>query len=301
VTSIIATPLSTDTNTATEVRVTLVFEFDSTPVTTGQVNLDDNGVSLPMSYNSAGGYWSASVTKNIAGNYTFAVEYVLGNTHDITALDTDSLSVEVEWVGAPGFVIDTMTLMIIGGGAGIGVLGLAIVASRRRRGGVVADLTALEPDDFRVVEPVEVEAIPEEIESEEIEPEIEPEVVEEPEVSEPDVEVVEEAVEPEVEVIEEVPEPEEIESLVDEELVIEPEPEVIEEPIIEPEIEPEGVDYDDIPDEFIEPKAPVDLSTLTKKELLGMIPKDILETSSPNELKRLTKQELISLIESFQD
>ena len=116
-----------------------------------------------------------------------------------------------------------------------------------------------------------------------------------------EIEAEEAAIEPEVEVIEEVPEPEEIESLVEEESVIEPEPEVIEEPIIEPEAEPEVVDYDDIPEEFIEPEVTVDLSKLSKKKLLGMIPEDILETTSPNELKRLTKQELISLIESFKD
>ena len=61
------------------------------------------------------------------------------------------------------------------------------------------------------------------------------------------------------------------------------------------------MEYDDIPEEFIEPETPVDLSKLTKKELLGMIPDDIRETTSPSELKRLTKQELISLIEAFKE
>ncbi len=75
--------------------------------------------------------------------------------------------------------------------------------------------------------------------------------------------------------------------------------EIAEEPIVEPEVEPEVVDYDDIPEEFIEPETPVDLSKLTKKELLELIPDDIKETTSPNELKRLTKKELISLVESF--
>ena len=66
-------------------------------------------------------------------------------------------------------------------------------------------------------------------------------------------------------------------------------------------MEPESAEYADIPDEFIEPEPVVDLSTLTKKELLEMIPADIRETTSPKELRRLTKQELISLIESFRE
>ncbi|MHA1964916.1 MAG: hypothetical protein ACW97G_10070 [Candidatus Thorarchaeota archaeon] len=325
VTSIDATPLSQDIDTATEIRVTLVYEFDSTPVTTGQVNLDDNGVSLPMSYNSAGGYWSASVTKNIAGNYTFTVEYVLGNTHDITSIDTAGLSAEVEWVGVPGFVPDTMTLIIIGGGVGVAVIGAAIVASRRRKGGLAVGVGDIEPGDFGVAEPAEVDvsAEPEVIEPEveAIPEEAEPEVVEELEI---EAETVDEAVEPEAEVVEEIPEPEETIAPVEEDIEIEPEPsvieepvseveteleveepieaaEIIEEPIVEPEAEPEVVDYDDIPEEFIEPEIPVDLSKLTKKELLELIPDDIKETTSPKELKRLTKQELISLVESFRD
>ena len=70
---------------------------------------------------------------------------------------------------------------------------------------------------------------------------------------------------------------------------------------MEPEVEPEYPDYDSVPEEFIEPKAPVDLSTMTKKELLELIPDDIRKTTPPNELKRLTKQELISLVESLRD
>jgi hypothetical protein len=341
VTSVTAIPLSQDVNSATEIRVTLTYEFDSADVTTGVVNLEDGGASVPMSYNSAGGYWSVSVTKSTAGNYTFTVDSVSGNTYGITALDTDGLSVEVEWVGALGFALDPMTLMIIGGGAGIGILGLAIVASRRKRSGVSVGVGDIEPGDFGVAEPEvevpvepevvepEVEAIPEEIEPEEIEP-TEPEVVEEPEVSEPEVEAVDEAVEPEdaelpaideelteieteevaiepeAEVIEEVPEPEVIEPEPEVEPEIEVEepiesPEVVEEPIVEPEVEPETVDYDGIPEEFIEPEAPVDLSKMTKKELLELIPDDIRETTSPKELRRLSKQELISLIESFRE
>ncbi|KXH76316.1 MAG: hypothetical protein AM326_07360 [Candidatus Thorarchaeota archaeon SMTZ-45] len=301
-TSIIATTLSLDVGTSTEIRVTLVYEFDSAEVTDGMVYMNDNGASIAMTYNSAGGYWSASVSKNTAGNYSFTVDSVSGNAYGITALDTDDLSVEVEWVGAPGFVLDTMTLMIIGGGAGIGLLGVAIIASRRRKGGVVTDLAAIEPSDLEVTEPVEAEVPIEpeisEPEVEEIEPS-EPETVEELEI---EAETVAEAVEPEE--VELPPFDEELAELEIEEPVIEAEPElevdevpeIIEEPVIEPEAEPE---YADIPEEFIEPEPVVDLTKLTKKELLDLIPDDIKETTSPKELKRLTKQELISLVESF--
>ena len=362
VTSITATQLSVDASTAVEIHVTLVYEFDSTPVTSGEVRLRDGGAQVPMVYNSAEGYWSATVTKTIAGNYTFEVDAVVGDTHGITELNAAGLSVEVEWVAAPGFVLDTMTLMLIGGGAGIGILGLAIVASRRRGGGGAADLITLEPTDLGVPEPVEVEpevpesdvgTLPEAVEPEAEEvTEPEPESIEEPEV---DSEMVDEAVEPEevelppveeelgeTEVMEEaieaepktafeVVEPDEVElppaeedllelealgeipesePAILEEPVVEPEidmeevtetPEPVEEPIVEPDVEPEAADYTDIPEEFIEPEPVIDLSTLTKNELLDMIPADIRETTSPNELRRLTKQELISLIESFKE
>ncbi len=292
-TSIVATPLSLDIRTATEIRVTLVYEFDSTDVTTGVVNLDDDGVSVAMSYNSAGGYWSASVTKNTAGNYAFTVDSVSGNTHGISSLNTDGLSVEVEWVGVSGFVPDTMTLMLIGGGVGIAVIGAAIVASRRRRDGLAVGVGDIEPGDFGVAEPTEavapvepeviepeVEAIPEEIEPEEIEP-TEPEVMEEPEelVSDVEADLVDEAVEPEE--VELPPIDEELTELEAEDAAIEPEVEVVEE----------------IP----EPEVPVDLSKLTKKKILDLIPDHIKETTLPKELKRLTKRELISIIELFKD
>ena len=291
VTSISATILSLDRGAATEIHVTLEYVFDSTDVTTGQVYLDDGGASVPMSYDPSG-YWSVSVSKTVPGNYSFSVDSVSGNTHGITSLDTDDLSVEVEWVGAPGFVLDTMTLMVIGGGAGIGVLGLAIVASRRRKSGVVPDIGPLEPSDLGVVEPV----APDAVEPEVVEPDVVDEAVEPEEVELPPVE--DEIVEPEVEEIAVEPE-------VVDEPAIEPEvfeePEMPEEPVAEPEVEPEYPDYDEVPEEFVEPTPEVDLSRLTKKELLELIPDDIKETTSPKELKRLTKQELISLVESFKE
>ena len=332
VTSITATAPSVDIRTPSEIHVTLVYEFDSTPVTDGLVNLDDGIASVAMSYNSAGGFWSTSVTKTVAGNYTFTVSSVSGNNYGISSLNTAGLSVEVEWVGAAPFALDPMTLMIIGAGGGIAVLGAAIVASRRRRGGVTVSAEDLEPGDFGVSEPVteaaiaepeiiepEVEVTPEEVVPEAIEPTelegaVEPEGPVEPveaELPPMDEELLLEeelAVEPEIEAAEEISEPEEMEAPIEEpEISEEPlpeselEPEPIVEPIVEPEAKPESPDYDSIPEEFVEPKAPMDLSTLTKKELLELIPDDIRKTTSPNELKRLTKQELISLVESLRD
>jgi len=314
-TSISATTLSLDTGTSTEIRVTLVYEFDSTPVIDGVVYLNDNGASIAMTYNSVAEYWSVSVTKNTAGDYVFTVDSVSGNAYGISVLDTDDLSVEIEWVGAPGFVIDTMTLVIIGGGAGIGILGAAIVASRRRKDGDVVELAPFEPGDLGAAEPAEVE-IPDEpevseSEAEEIEP-TEPEVVEEIEIEAETFDEVDETEEIELPPLdEELAEPEskavtepEVEVVEEPTIDLEPEPEaeeapdVVEEPSAEPEVEPE---YDDVPEEFIEPEPVVDLTKLTKKELLDLIPDDIKETTSPSELKRLTKQELISLVESFKN
>ncbi|NHI88883.1 MAG: hypothetical protein EAX87_05120, partial [Candidatus Thorarchaeota archaeon] len=344
VTSITATTSSVDVNSPTEIHVVLEYEFDSTSVTDGLVTLNDGIASVPMSYISAGGYWSASVTKSVSGNYTFTVSSVSGNNYGVSSLDTAGLSVEVEWVGAAPFALDPMTLMILGAGGGIAVLGVAIVASRRRKGGATVGTKDLEPGDFGVSEPVaevapvepetiepEVEAAPEEVVPEVAEP-AELEGVAEPEISPEPVEtelppmdeellLAEELpVEPEIEAVTEVPEPEEMEAPIEEpeiepetpisegpEISEEPlpepelEPEAIEEPIAEPEVKPEYPDYDSVPEEFIEPKAPVDLSTMTKKELLELIPEDIRKTTPPNELKRLTKQELISLVESFRD
>jgi len=341
VASIQAYPLSLDAATATEIRVTLVYEFDSTEVTDGEVYLNDNGASVAMSYNSAGGYWSASITKTTAGNYTFIVGTVLGNTHGISSLSTGGLSVEVEWVAVPGFTIDPMTLMLIGG-VGIGVIGAAIVASRRGKRGDAAAVSDVELADFGVPEPAEptiaaepeiveseAEAVSEEIKAEETEL-IEPEVSEVPEIEAESVEEVVELeevelppvdeeigadiaiIEPAAEVVEETPEAVEIELPEAKDLEIEAEPSIPEEPLTEvaPEIEesidevevkPEFPEYEKIPEEFIEPAPEVDLTKLTKKELLDLIPADIRESTSPNELKRLTKQELISLVESFRD
>ncbi|MFW9926862.1 MAG: hypothetical protein ACFFDM_08855, partial [Candidatus Thorarchaeota archaeon] len=351
-TSITTGTPSVDAGVSVEIRVTLVYEFDDTPVTDGTIYL--NNGPFAMTYNSAG-YWSASVSQTLAGSYTFTVDSVSGNTHGISILNTDDLTMEIEWVEVPGFVLDTMTLMIIGGGAGIALIGAAIVASRRRRGPIALDVGEIDTSSLGIPEVVE-DVPPEEPVSVEIEEEptsdleVEPEEIEpsEPEVEDSEVEseIVDEAVEPETEEVElppmeeeladveefeieteaEIPdettiEPEievEAEEIIEEheipeiedqipEEIVEPEPEVaeeadvvemIEEPV-EPEIEPEVEDY--IPEEFIEPAPKLDLSNLTKKELLDLIPDDIKKSTPPSELKRLTKSELISLVESFLD
>ncbi|MFX1482859.1 MAG: hypothetical protein ACFFCP_06675 [Promethearchaeota archaeon] len=394
VASITATTPSVDAGTNAEIRVTLVYEFDNTAVTDGSVYLDNGGVATPMTYNSAG-YWTALVSRTTAGNYTFTVDSVSGNAFGVSSLNTDGLSVQVEWVLVPGFVPDPMTLMIVGGGVGIALVGAAIVVSRRRRGAVSAEVGDLEASDFGVPEVVEEEQVSVEIEEDPVtEPEVEPEMepgesevsesevaVSEAEVesiSEPEgetevsdveeIEVTESAIEaetldqmeeiepeevelppveedfsdletgemelePELEEIKETPPAEEeIPVLEAEDVEVEPEPEVPvadevelpeeelevehKEPIVEPEQEPEveveepiepleepeaAESEEQVPEEFVEPIPKVDLSTLTKGELLDMIPDDIKATTPTSELKRLTKIELISLIESLLD
>ncbi|MFW9965404.1 MAG: hypothetical protein ACFFCX_17660, partial [Candidatus Sifarchaeia archaeon] len=265
--SITATQLSLDSGGATEIRALLVYEFDSTAVTNGQVNLDDNGASIAMSYNSVSAFWSASVSKSSAGIYTFTVNSVSGNTHGITSLNTDGLSVEVEWVFVPGFAPDPMTLLIVGG-VGIGVLVAAIVASQRRKGGVAVDVGDLKALDFVVAETVEgeVAAEPEVVEEPKIEPEETDEIEEPAEVELPPIDE-----ELEAEGVEEILEPEEMDVLVAEDLDVEPEAElevvepsveseIREEALAEPEAELEHPDYVDIPEEFIEPEPSVDLT-----------------------------------------
>jgi hypothetical protein len=102
-------------------------------------------------------------------------------------------------------------------------------------------------------------------------------------------------------VVEEIPEPEEIEPPVEEELEIEPEPSAIEEPVIESEVEPEVIDYDDLSEVVVTLEAPVDLSKMTKREILDFILDDLKDAPLPKGLKRLSKRELINLVKALKD
>ncbi|MFW9961630.1 MAG: hypothetical protein ACFFDV_11460, partial [Candidatus Thorarchaeota archaeon] len=144
-----AISLSQDTGVATEIRATLAYEFDDAPFTDGEVFL--TGESVSMTYNSGGGYWSFSITKTIAGSYTFTIGSVTDNLHGVSIFDPAGLSVEIEWVAVPGFTLDTTTLMLIGGGAGIALIGVALIASRRRRG-VSVGVVDIEPSDFGIAD-----------------------------------------------------------------------------------------------------------------------------------------------------
>ena len=166
-TSITASSLSQDVGDATEIHVTLAYEYDDTPVVDGTVTLDDNGPSIPMTYDPSDQYWKASVTKNTGGNYSFTVASISSNTYGITALNLDGKSIQIEWVQVPGFTPDTMTLIMLGGGAGIAILGVAIVAMKRRGGAAAASITDVAPASPEAVEPIEpsetVVSTPEEI------------------------------------------------------------------------------------------------------------------------------------------
>ena len=153
-TSITASSLSQDAGDATEIHVTLAYEYDNAPVVDGTVTLDDNGQSIPMTYDSTNEYWKASVTKTTGGDYSFTVASVASNTYGITALNLDGKSLQIEWVQVPGFAPDTMTIILLGGGAGIAILGVAIVAMKRRGGAAAASIADIAPTSPESVEPI---------------------------------------------------------------------------------------------------------------------------------------------------
>jgi len=227
VVSVTASLFSLDVGQSVEIRVTLVYEFDNSPVEDGTVYLDNNGVSAQMVYNFAEGYWTATITQSSADDYSFTVQSIEGNTAGITALNLDGKSVLVEWVSVAGPAFDTMTLVLAGGGVGIAVIGAVIVASRRRKSHEPEGLGEIDPTGFGV----EDVAAPEAIDEVDIVSETADVVIEEPEIAEPEVEEVAEL---------------ETESMVPEELVEEPETEAVEEPeIVEPEVEAEEIDFEE--------------------------------------------------------
>jgi len=334
VTSITATSLSQDAGVATEIHATLMYEFDDTPFTNGAVFL--SGESVSMTYNSAGGYWTATITKNIAGNYIFSIERITDALYGLSALDPDDLSVEIEWVALPGFTPDAMTLMLIGGGAGIALIGAALIASRRRRGGVSVEVGDIEVSDFGIADStiISTSAEPEviETEAEPISDELRPEEIEPSEAdlhveSIQDKTLIEEGTAfgpPELEVeaaapaviseleahepvdtlpeteLEPIEEPDLSESVEDEVLPIE------EGQIVEIEVETVlDSEFADIESELavepeIKPEAEIKLEkSMTKKELLDRLPPEIRDALPEEDVKRMSKKEVRSLLESY--
>jgi hypothetical protein len=308
--SLTATSLSLDIGDATEIHATFVYEYDNTPVTDGSVFLDDNGASAAMSYDSSEGYWKTSITKSSAGSYTFTIASISANMHGITSLNLNGHSVAVEWVGAPPIIPDTMTLMLVGGGIGLALLGVAIIAMKRRGTSAAAGLVDTGSADL------ETPMIVEEIEAGEP-------VTEEPEVSllaetiEPEKALPAEAeIEPapaDTEAAGEMIEAEEVSTIEAEAAVAEEPPDTLPETELEPledvEAAPEeavsqiGVKMEpEAPKEIAEPSMPIeDLSdeSLTKEDILDRLPPEVRAAIPEEDLTKMTRKEAQSLVESY--
>jgi hypothetical protein len=225
-------------------------------------------------------------------------------------LNLNGLSVEIEWIGTPPFLPDTMTLMLVGGGIGIALLGVAIIAMRRRGSSAPAGLVETAPTDFETfVAPEEAEAA----ESVYEEPEVPSSAEEiEPEEAFP----VETEVEPahaDTEAAVEMTEAEEV-SIVESEVAVQEEPldtlpetklEAFEEvkavpeevvSVTEVEMEPEA------PEEIAEPTSPLEAlsdESLTKDDLLNRLPPEVRDAIPEEDLAKMTRKEVKSLVESY--
>ncbi len=313
------TTASTDSLNAgqsVEIRVTMVYEFDETAVTDGEVRLTDGSMVHSMTYNAAG-YWTASVVKSVAGSYTFRVDSIWDNEHGIQVLNLNAQSVVVEFApgGSVGLPIETIALTAVVGVVAIG--GIVVVARRRKPsvpGGLDFDV---EPEGLGAAEP-EVSLEEDMVgvdEAEDIEEAITPEIEEETGLDEVDEVVSEpEAAESEAALLEDTElaaEPE----IPTEDLAAEPVEEVVEEPVIEPEVE---VVEEELPSADAEPEAeevtvveaetaeidevevePTPERPLTKKELLDSMPPEIREAIPEADLQKLSKKEIEGLIESY--
>ncbi len=302
VTSITATSFSQDVGVATEIRVTLVYEFDESPFTSGSVSL--TGATNAMTYNSAGAYWSVSVTRNTAGNYTFSVESISDSLYGISALDSANLSVEIEWVAVPGFAPDTMTLLLIGGGVGVGLIGVALIASRRRHGAVSAGITDIEPSDFGIYDETATAPADSHIEETSTEP-AEPE----PDTYPPAELPVSEVHEPlEVPRAAEAPTIEEIETTstsADELHVaeeVQPTEPVRKEPLLAEDVEMETIEALTAPATTTLPESMPAIEVekpLTKQEILDRLPPEIRDAIAKEDLEKMSRKEAQSLLDSY--
>jgi hypothetical protein len=332
VVSVTASLLSVNVNQPTEIRATLVYEFDNSPVTDGTVYLDNNGAPVAMVYDATNGYWTASISQTSAEDYSFTIHSVEGNTFGITSLNLDGKSVMIEWVNVAGPAPDTMTLILLGGGVGIVAIGAAVVASKKRKSRKPDGLGEIDATAFGIEEEVTAEAT-DDIPAVETE-----EDVVEAEISEPsEEEIAEEDVEPIVPE-EDIEEPEDVSVEETEEAI----PVTEEDDVPEPEVIPEEAaggmvtrveldrdkiwskdDRDEMVFKFHPEHLPEEVKTktsqvkaktdgtyswddavalgnllaLTKDELIELLPEDYIATTTPEKLKRLTKKEIISLIE----
>ncbi|MHA1905209.1 MAG: hypothetical protein ACW977_14745, partial [Candidatus Thorarchaeota archaeon] len=75
-----------------DIDVTLVFEFDSSPVTTGNVTINDN-----EALHQGGGVWRITQTRSTAEGVTFDIVACNDTTYGITAIDQNGQSQLVIW------------------------------------------------------------------------------------------------------------------------------------------------------------------------------------------------------------
>jgi len=126
-----ATSTTPEIETSIYIQVSLIYEYDDTPVIDGVVSLWDEGSQISMTYNVSGGFWYANVTKVDIGNYTFYVSATSGNQHGITVVDLDNIVVIVEYIPAILPRLTPMMIVTISGGFGL-ILIISAVAIRRR-------------------------------------------------------------------------------------------------------------------------------------------------------------------------
>ncbi len=324
-TAITATALSQSIGVATEIHVTLVYEYDTTPVVDGVVLLDDNGDSIDMTYDSTNEYWKVSVVKNTGSDYSFTVASVSSNAYGITSLNLDGKSIEIQWIRTSGFAPNTMTLVAVGGGAGIAILGVAIVAMRRRGSAAATDAvdaasTPLAGDEF--IEPSEpIEPSFDETEAEtaalgsEAEETLEEVTPAEPEVDESlgvspeeeiksvgEVEIAPEEIEPK-EIPSSTPELVEDTGEISSEVEEAPSPEdAIQEPS---ELEVEGISVEPEAEEISSPieqeitDDEVSLDELSKDELLDRLPPEVRDAIPERDLEKMSQKDVKNLVESY--
>ncbi|MFX1415748.1 MAG: hypothetical protein ACFFC0_03000, partial [Promethearchaeota archaeon] len=82
-----------DVGLVADCHVTLQYEYDSAPVSDGNVII--NGVTA--SYSGAGGVWDFGETKNPAQSFTYNLVSVSGNLHDIVATNQNDKSLQQIW------------------------------------------------------------------------------------------------------------------------------------------------------------------------------------------------------------
>jgi len=128
-----ATNPNPEIETYIQIRATLAYEYDNTPVTDGSVSLWDQDNQIAMVYNATGGFWYANLTKVEVGNYTFYIQAVSGNQYGISSMNAAGISVTVEFIPAILPRLTPMMIAGISGGFGILLLISAVLVRRRYR------------------------------------------------------------------------------------------------------------------------------------------------------------------------